>query len=152
MAARGKERVQISCRVTLETKAQLDAAMAASGRSQGQEIEMRLQQSLMGEDDPDLAEFERWLIGAFRQGLQRGAAARGIQRQKKDKWLADRDAYEAACYRILDYLAMAHPDGEFLEVRMKPWKATTEVDMRRMFNEMIGRGSPVKISRGGDNK
>lgn len=58
------ERVQLSLRVTPEMKRRLDSAAAASGRSQSQEAEFRLERTFR--DDEVLSEMR-----AIREELQR---------------------------------------------------------------------------------
>jgi TraY domain len=90
-APEGNERVMLGLRVTADIKRRLDAAAAASGRSQSQEAELRIERSFEGEDaftralgGPELRAHIMGMIGAFTAGGQAAAP-----RRSPAAWLRD---------------------------------------------------------------
>ena len=113
-APRKGVRNSLGLRVTAETKNRLEAATAASGRSQSQEAEFRLEQSFRKEDDGIAA-----LGGSEQHALFRmmAAAAEIIENRTGKSWTSDwktsiavRDAWNALTTAILP-----RPPEEFLE-------------------------------------
>ena len=63
------ERIPLGLRVTAAVKHRLDKAAKASGRSQSQEAEIRLEQSCIEFDDPELRSMAHSCAWAFKQRL-----------------------------------------------------------------------------------
>ena len=104
-APRKGARNSLGLRVTAETKNRLEAAAAASGRSQSQEVEFRLERSFRKEDDGIAA-----LGGSEQHALFRmmAAAAEIIENRTGKSWSSDwetsiavRDAWEALTAAVL---------------------------------------------------
>jgi hypothetical protein len=126
------ERVPLSLRVTPETKARLDQASTASGRSQSQEAELRLERSFREEELlPQLiaAAFgERfagillalgWVMNGT--GLQAAVSGRVYEtpeaagafvRAARGGWIDDAEAFDVAVRAAGKLLSRFRPDGE----------------------------------------
>ena len=102
-APRKGARNSLGLRVTAETKNRLEAAAAASGRSQSQEVEFRLERSFRKEDDGIAA-----LGGSEQHALFRmmAAAAEIIENRTGKSWSSDWEtsiAVRDACFCTVLY-------------------------------------------------
>ena len=107
-----------STRITPETRAQLEAAAAHSGRSLAQEIEFRLERSFLDEDARN-----REMGGKELQALFRmlGAAAEIIETRTGKSWSKDWDTAHAVYlgWQHLIAHALPEPPKELVEVHRK---------------------------------
>ncbi|MDP6572947.1 MAG: TraY domain-containing protein [Rhodospirillales bacterium] len=118
-APRKGARNSLGLRVTAETKSRLEAAAAASGRSQSQEVEFRLEQSFRKEDDGIAA-----LGGSEQHALFRmmAAAAVIIENRSGKSWSSDWKT-SVAVRKAWDELVAAvlpKPPREIVDPRHKP--------------------------------
>jgi hypothetical protein len=110
-APEGNVRVMLGLRVTADIKRRLDGAAAASGRSQSQEAELRIERSFEGEDaftralgGPELRAHAIGMIAAFAAGGQAAAPKRSPA-----AWLRDQESYRGAFLRVIDALLAGMP-------------------------------------------
>jgi len=129
------DRVPIGLRVTPQMKAAIDAAAANSGRSQSQEIEMRLEFSFKQEKDaPDLivAKYGRRIgvllimMGSAIKATGAGAAASGVLPMStladswlgNDSWLDDPFLYDQATKAVSALLEWSRPEGDVTDPQL----------------------------------
>jgi hypothetical protein len=116
------ERVPLGLRVTRETKRRLDDAATASGRSQSQEAELRLEQSFEAEkialSGLDLRFGRHWtgILLAIAQAAQNtGTRALMVSRwnfEGCEDWVLDPYAYDQAMRAAVFLLEHFRPKGE----------------------------------------
>ena len=112
-------RNSLGLRVTAEMKNRLEAAAAASGRSQSQEVEFRLEQSFRKEDDGIAA-----LGGSEQHALFRmmAAAAVIIENRTGKSWSSDWKTSIAVrnAWKELIAAVLPKPPEKLLDARQKP--------------------------------
>ena len=112
-------RNSLGLRVTAETKNRLKAAVAASGRSQSQEAEFRLERSFRKEDDGIAA-----LGGSEQHALFRmmAAAAVIIENRTGKSWSSDWKTSIAVrkAWTELIIAVLPKPPEKFMDARQKP--------------------------------
>lgn len=115
------ERVPLGLRVTKEAKRRLDQAATASGRSQSQEAELRLEHTFNDEksvlDVLDLAYGRRWtglLLALARVGQLTGTRGVFVSQwngEGCEDWFADPYAYDQMVKAVNFMLEAFRPDG-----------------------------------------
>ena len=118
------ERIPLGLRVTREMKQKLDRAAHASGRSQSQEAELRLEQSFNSAsalfDALDLAYGPRWtgLLLLLAQTAQftgtRAVSASQFNFNGCEDWVSDPYAYDQAARAIAFVLEIFRPRGKIV--------------------------------------
>jgi hypothetical protein len=118
------ERVPLGLRVTKETKFRLDQASHASGRSQSQEAEFRLEQTFNSQstlfDALDLAYGRHWtgLLLAMAQVGQltgtRGISVSQFNYEGCEDWVSDPYAYDQAVRAVAFVLECFKPRGKIV--------------------------------------
>ena len=124
------ERLPLGLRVTKETKRRLDAAARASGRSQSQEAELRLEHTLNDEksvlDVLELMYGRRWtglllmLACAGQLTGTRGVFVSQWNLQGGEDWLADPYAYDQMVRAVNFILEAFRPEGP-IQARGEPF-------------------------------
>jgi hypothetical protein len=105
-------RVQLSFRVSAEVKRRLDEAANRNDRSQSQEAEIRLERTLLEEDQfggPELLNMARLMAAAFLRGGRTAARSSNHPNWTARRWIEDPWCYIAACQAVSDALALAQP-------------------------------------------
>ena len=151
------ERIPLGLRVTKETKQKLDRAAQASGRSQSQEAELRLEQSFNSAsalfDALDLAYGRRWtgLLLLLAQVAQltgtRAVSASQFNFNGCEDWVSDSYAYDQAFRAITFLLEVFRPPGKVdLPARNyglpeESWRRLGEGFARQLLSDVQNRST-----------
>lgn len=151
------ERIPLGLRVTKETKQKLDRAAHASGRSQSQEAELRLEQSFNSTsalfDALDLAYGRRWtgLLLLLAQTAQftgtRAVSASQFNFNGCEDWASDPYSYDQVFHAMTFLLEVFRPPGKIaLPARNyglpeESWRRLGEGFARQLLSDVQSRSN-----------
>jgi TraY domain len=113
--AQAGERASLGLKVTADIKGRLDAAAQASGRTQSQEAELRLERSFTMQD-------QIWEMfggrAAFNAALLMSSSFAHVGNQEADgrpvgEWMKDPTVFDRAMRGVVDALWSIHPDASW---------------------------------------
>lgn len=111
--AAGDARASLGLRVTAKLKRDLDEAARASGRSQSQEAELRLERSFLEEQalgGGEMLAVARMMAANFAFAGRQAATAKGHKDWTAKEWLADHNCYRSAFLAVATNLLGSAPD------------------------------------------
>ncbi|MFK0688012.1 TraY domain-containing protein [Mesorhizobium sp. IMUNJ 23033] len=146
------ERASLGLRVTPSLKDRLEASAAASGRSQSQEAEFRLERSFADDGMFSSSEMKFWgvfMASTFHKEGAYHAAVRGHQNWTDKDWMNDPECRTAATFEVIDSLIkdlVRQPGADLDHI------AIYVEDMKsRLLNNAIAAGK-VRVVLGSDDQ
>lgn len=135
-------RASLGLRVTSDLKSKLDAAAEASGRSQSQEAEFRLERSF-AEDahlpSPELRSWAYLMAGTFAEAGRFEARMRDDQQEWRDgDWMRDPQIYRSAMFSVIRKLIREMPRPNRGDVTM--YLSQIAAQFHLLEGELLGTG------------